>query len=116
VVIAELMRRLGRRNGVLSGVDMVSRLVASRLLGAARGLSDAVERALTSGAVTSTQLRICQFMLSVAFAGLGVWGLAKAEYGIGAFNFALGTFWLLMAAYGNRLVAARTRQRQRPGP
>lgn len=70
--------------------------------------------ALTSERVISTPWRVLQFILSAAFAGLVVWGLTKAEYAIGAFYFVLSAFWLLMAAYGNRLIAARTRRRERP--
>ena len=70
--------------------------------------------ALTSEGVISTPWRVLQFILSVAFAGLGVWRLAKAEYAFSAFYLVLSAFWLLMAAYGNRLIAARTRQREPP--
>jgi len=55
----------------------------------------------------SRQLRIAQWTLAFAFVGLGVWGLAKAEYGMGAFWLVIGVLWLGIAAFGDRLRAAR---------
>lgn len=56
-------------------------------------------------------MRIGQLALSVAFAGLGIWSLAKGDHLEGAFYLAIGIAWLLIAAFRDRLVAARKRQR-----
>jgi hypothetical protein len=56
-------------------------------------------------------MRIGQLVLSVAFAALGIWALAEARYGTGAFYLAISVAWLLIAAFRDRLVAARKRQR-----
>jgi hypothetical protein len=61
--------------------------------------------------VTSREMRIGQLVLSVAFAGLGIWSLAKGDYAEGAFYLAISVAWLLIAAFRDRLVAARKRQR-----
>jgi hypothetical protein len=63
--------------------------------------------------VTSREIRIGQFVVSVAFAGLGIWALAKGDHFEGAFYLAIGVAWLLIATFRDRLVAARKRQRAR---
>ncbi|HEX6687955.1 MAG TPA: hypothetical protein VF085_04735 [Solirubrobacterales bacterium] len=54
-----------------------------------------------------------QLVLSVAFAGLGIWSLAKGDHVKGALYLAISVGWLLIAAFRDRLVAARKRQRAR---
>jgi len=49
----------------------------------------------------------------VANASLGIWALADADYGTGAFWLAIGVAWLLLAFFRNKLVGARKRQRAR---
>jgi hypothetical protein len=58
-------------------------------------------------------MRIGQLALSVAFAGLGIWSLTKdkGDHLEGAFYLAIGIAWLLIAAFRDRLVAARKRRR-----
>lgn len=63
--------------------------------------------------VTSRGMRIGQIVLSVAFAGLGIWSLAEGDHLKGAFYLAISIAWLLIAAFRDRLVAARKRQRAR---
>jgi hypothetical protein len=63
--------------------------------------------------VTSRAMRIGQFVLSVAFAGLGIWSLAKGDHFKGAFYLAVSVAWLLIAAFRDRVVAVRKRQRAR---
>lgn len=58
-------------------------------------------------------MRIGQLVLSVAFAGLGIWALAKGDHLSGAFWLAISVAWLLIAAFRERLLAARKRQRAR---
>lgn len=62
-------------------------------------------------AVSAGQLRIGRFGLAAAFAGLGVWGFAKADYGLGAFWVVLSVAWLLMAVFSERLSASRQSRR-----
>ena len=47
-----------------------------------------------------------QLFLSVAFAVLGIWGLAQAKYFSGAIYLVFGVAWLLIAAK-DRIGAAR---------
>jgi hypothetical protein len=61
--------------------------------------------------VTSRSVRIGQLFLAVAFAGLGIWALAKGEHFKGVFYLAASVAWVLIAAFRDRLVAARKRQR-----
>ncbi len=56
-------------------------------------------------------MRIGQLVLSVAFAGLGIWSLAEGDHLKGAFYLVIGIAWLLIATFRDRLVAARKRQR-----
>lgn len=63
--------------------------------------------------VTSSGMRIGQLVLSVAFAALGIWSLADGEHFKGAFYLVISVAWLLTAAFKDRLVAARKRQRAR---
>lgn len=58
-------------------------------------------------------MRIGQLVLSVAFAGLGIWSLAEGDHLKGALYLAIGIGWLLIAAFRDRLVAARKRERAR---
>ena len=66
---------------------------------------------LSFAIVTQHQLRIARFVLGTAFAGLGIWALAKAEYGMGAIFLVLSAVWLLMAIFSDRLAAMRDRRR-----
>lgn len=66
--------------------------------------------------MTSHQFRICGIVLSVAFAALGIWALAKAEYGTGTFWLVTSVAWLLLAFLRDKFVAARERQRARLRP
>jgi hypothetical protein len=52
----------------------------------------------------------------VAFAGLGVWALAKGDYGMGAIYVVFSAAWLLMAVLSDRLAAMRDRRRDGPQP
>jgi hypothetical protein len=63
--------------------------------------------------VTSHGIRIGQIVLSVAFAGLGIWSLAEGDHLKGVLYLAISVAWLLIAAFRDRLVAARKRQRVR---
>jgi hypothetical protein len=56
-------------------------------------------------------MRIGQIVLSVAFAGLGIWALAKGDHFGGVFYLAVSVAWLLNGAFRDRFVAARKRQR-----
>jgi hypothetical protein len=47
---------------------------------------------------TSRGIRIGQLFLSVAFAALGIWGLAQGRYVSGAIYLVFGVAWLLIAA------------------
>lgn len=58
-------------------------------------------------------MRIGQVVLSVAFAGLGIWAFVKGDHLNGAFYLAICIGWLLIAAFRDRLVTARKRQRAR---
>lgn len=66
--------------------------------------------------MTSRQFRIGGLGLSAAFAALGIWALAEARYGTGAFWLAISVAWLLLAFFRDKLVAARERQRARLRP
>jgi hypothetical protein len=59
-------------------------------------------------------MRITQFALAVAFAGLGIWGLARADYGFGAMYLAFSAAWVLIAVFSDRLAAIRERSRGGP--
>jgi len=59
--------------------------------------------------VTSRSVRIGQLVLSVAFAGLGIWALAEGDHLKGAFYLTSSVVWLLIAAFRDGLVAARER-------
>jgi hypothetical protein len=63
--------------------------------------------------MTSRQFRIGGLVLSAAFAALGVWALAEAEYGTGTFWLVMSVAWLLLAFFRDKFVAARERQRAR---
>lgn len=63
--------------------------------------------------MTSRQFRIGGFFLSAAFAALGIWALADAEYAKGAFWLVMSVAWLLLAFFRDKFVAARQRQRAR---
>jgi hypothetical protein len=58
-------------------------------------------------------MRIGKLVLSVAFAGLGIWSIAEGDHLKGAFYLAASIAWLLIVAFRDRLVAARQRQRAR---
>lgn len=60
--------------------------------------------------MTSRGMPIGQIVLSVAFAGLGIWAFAEGEQFKGAFYLAVSVAWLLIASFRDRLVAARKRQ------
>jgi hypothetical protein len=49
--------------------------------------------------VTPRQLRFSRLFIGVLFAGLGIWALADANYGMGAFWLVASAFWLLMGAF-----------------
>jgi hypothetical protein len=55
-------------------------------------------------------LRISRFVLAVAFAGLGIWALAKANYVTGAIYIVFSSAWLLMGVVSDRLAARRVRR------
>gem|GEM_PF-4195713 len=63
--------------------------------------------------MTPRWVRIGQIVLTVVYAGLGIWSLAKGDHLMGGFYLAFGVVWLLIAAFGDRLEAARKRQRAR---
>jgi hypothetical protein len=65
---------------------------------------------------TSRGTRIGQLVLSVAFAGLGIWSLAEGDHLKGTFYLAISVAWLLIGAFRDRLVAVRKRQRSRLRP
>ena len=44
-------------------------------------------------------MRIGRLALFVAYMGLGIWALAKANYLFGAFWLAIAVAWLLMAVF-----------------
>jgi hypothetical protein len=69
---------------------------------------------LSFAIVTQHQLRIARFVLAVAFAGLGIWALAKADYGSGAMYIVFSAAWLLIALFSDRLAAMRDRRRAGP--
>jgi hypothetical protein len=64
--------------------------------------------------VTLHQLRIARVFLAAAFAGLGIWALPKADYGMGAIFVVFGATWLLIAVFSDRLGAMRDRRRAGP--
>jgi hypothetical protein len=55
----------------------------------------------------SRGIRIGQLFLSVAFAALGIWALAQADYVTGAIYLVFGVTWLVIAGRG--LQRARSR-------
>jgi hypothetical protein len=63
--------------------------------------------------MTSLQFRIWGLVLAAAFAALGIWALAEARYGTGAFWLVASVAWLLLALFRDKFVAARERQRGR---
>lgn len=66
--------------------------------------------------MTSRQFRIGGFLLSVAFAILGIWALAQAKYGTGTFWLVMSVAWLLLAFFRDNLAGARERHRTRLRP
>jgi len=64
--------------------------------------------------VSQNQLRISRFVFAVAFAGLGIWALAKADYVTGAIYIVFSAAWLLMGVFSDRLAAMRDRRRSGP--
>jgi alpha-beta hydrolase superfamily lysophospholipase len=63
--------------------------------------------------MTSRQFRIAGLVLSAAFATLGIWALAEARYGTGAFWLAMSVAWMLLAFFRNNTLRAQERRRQR---
>lgn len=63
--------------------------------------------------MTSRQFRIGGLVLSAAFAALGIWALADAEYAKGAFWLAISVGWLLLASFRDKFVGAQERRRAR---
>ncbi len=49
------------------------------------------------------QGRLSRIVFAVAFAGLGIWSLIKAEYGLGAIFIVFSVAWLLLAIYSDKL-------------
>jgi hypothetical protein len=64
--------------------------------------------------VTQRQVRISRFVFTVAFAGLGIWALAKADYAMGAIYLAFSVAWLLLGVFSERLATMRDRRRAGP--
>jgi hypothetical protein len=77
------------------------------------GLPSAADQKYHPAIVTSRGMRIGQLVLSVAFAGLGIWALGEGDHVKGAFYLSISVAWLLVAAFKDRSVAARERQRAR---
>jgi hypothetical protein len=63
--------------------------------------------------MNSRQFRIGGLLLTAAYIALGIWALAEAKYGTGAFWLVMGVAWLLLALFRDKLVATRERQRAR---
>lgn len=63
--------------------------------------------------MTSRQLRIGGLVLSAAYAALGLWALAEAQYGTGAFWLVMSVAWLLLTFFRDKFAAAWERQRAR---
>ncbi|HXS34635.1 MAG TPA: hypothetical protein VN758_12760 [Solirubrobacterales bacterium] len=63
--------------------------------------------------MTPRQFRIGGIAFSAAFASLGIWALAEAKYGTGAFWLALSAAWMLNALFRNNTLRAQERRRQR---
>lgn len=63
--------------------------------------------------MTSRQFRIGALLLTAAYIALGIWALAEAKYGTGAFWLVMGAAWLLLAFFRDKMVATRERQRAR---
>jgi len=63
--------------------------------------------------VTPRQFRIGGLVLSAAFAALGIWALAEAKYGTGAFWLAISVAWMLNALFRNNTLRAQENRRQR---
>ena len=79
----------------------------------AKGWSSAPDRKYHR-AMTSRGMRIGQIVLSMAYAGLGVWSLADGDHLKGALYFAFSVAWLLIAAFRDRLEGGWKRERGRP--
>jgi hypothetical protein len=63
----------------------------------------------TIRSMTPRQFRIGGIVLSAAIAGLGIWTLAEAKYGTGAFWLVMSVAWMLLALHP----AGAERRRQR---
>jgi hypothetical protein len=63
--------------------------------------------------MTSRQFRIGGLVLAAANAALGIWALAEANYGTGAFWLVISVAWLLLAFFRDKFVAAWERKRAR---
>ena len=63
--------------------------------------------------MTPRQFRIGAIVLSTASAGFGIWALAEAKYGTGAFWLAMSVAWMLNALFRNNTLRAQERRRQR---
>jgi len=61
-------------------------------------------------------MRVIRLALAVAFAGLGIWALARADYGFGAMYIAFSAAWVLIAVFSDRLAAMRDRRGAGPHP
>jgi hypothetical protein len=63
--------------------------------------------------MTPRQFRIGGIVLSAASASLGIWALAEAKYGTGAFWLAMSVAWMLNALFSNNTLRRQERRRQR---
>ena len=63
--------------------------------------------------MTSRQFRVGGLVLSAAFAALGIWVLAEAKYGTGAFWLVVSAMWLLLAFFRNNVLQRAQERRQR---
>jgi hypothetical protein len=57
--------------------------------------------------VSLRQTRWSRFVFAVLFAGMGIWALIKADYGIGAIFIVLGALWLLLAIFSDHIATLR---------
>lgn len=90
-----------------------ARTLATSLDVTGSGLPSTADQNYHPTTVTSCRMRIGQLVLSVAFAGLAIWSLAEGDHLQGALYLAISAAWLLIAAFKDRLVATRKRQRAR---
>jgi uncharacterized membrane protein (UPF0136 family) len=58
-------------------------------------------------------MRSAHIALAIAFAGLGIWSLTQRDYVTGGLQLVFSASWFLIAFFGDRIAAARKRQRAR---